>query len=101
MTCDTLLCYRLSACNCVCGNVILATYRVILIAEEKAVYERFPTALINRMEKHHVVMETVLHPRLYPLLKEFRQWIMDFAKIRTRYTVSPFIALFQLAYIFH
>lgn len=59
-------------------------FRVILIAEERTVYDRFPTALINRMEKHCVVMETVLDARLYPLLEKFRQWVHDFASIENR-----------------
>ena len=51
---------------------------MIIIAEENTVYEQFPTPLINRMEKHQVVMETVLQPWLKSVLKLFKSWIEEF-----------------------
>ena len=35
-------------------------FRLVLIAEDKDVYEKFPIPLINRLEKHYLGMETML-----------------------------------------
>lgn len=49
-----------------------------MIAEEETVHKQFPTALVNRLEKHRVFMDTVLDARLHTLLEKFKQWISDF-----------------------
>ena len=54
-------------------------YRLIIIAEKSTVYEKFPTPLINKLEKHFVLTETVLqeewqqevHQRLTDWVEEF------------------------------
>jgi hypothetical protein len=35
-------------------------FRLVLIAEDVDVYEKFPIPLINRLEKHFLGMETML-----------------------------------------
>ena len=35
-------------------------FRLIVIAEDRDVYEKFPIPLINRLEKHYLGMETML-----------------------------------------
>lgn len=35
-------------------------FRLVLIAEDLDVYEKFPIPLINRLEKHFLGMETIL-----------------------------------------
>ena len=39
---------------------IHTNFRLVLIAEDKDVYEKFPIPLINRLEKHYLGMETML-----------------------------------------
>ncbi len=43
-------------------------------------------------------METVLDPRLYSLLDEFRQWIHDFATLTTRCAFSVLLVLSVAVY---
>lgn len=50
-----------------------------MIAEKSAVYERFPTALISRMEKHIISTEMILSKREKAVLEKFRKWILDFS----------------------
>ena len=35
-------------------------FRLVLVAEDHEVYEKFPIPLINRLEKHYLGMETML-----------------------------------------
>ena len=35
-------------------------FRLVLIAEDSEVYEKFPIPLINRLEKHYLGMETMI-----------------------------------------
>jgi hypothetical protein len=53
-------------------------FKVVLIAEEDTVYETFPTPLINRMEKHRVVMKTILEPQQKTVYTAFLHWIDAF-----------------------
>ena len=56
---------------------------MIVIAEEETVYEHFPTPLINRLEKHRIVMESILEPWKFEILREFRIWIEKFTRVTT------------------
>ena len=56
-------------------------HRLILIAEEETVYQHFPTPLINRLEKHRIVMESILKPWQLNLLREFHLWITKFTAV--------------------
>jgi len=56
--------------------------RLILIAEKKTVYQKFPTPLINRMEKHFVLISSVLEKWQEELLEEFERWILNYSSPR-------------------
>ena len=45
-------------------------------------YEKFPTPLINRLEKHFVLTSSVLKEWQVEVLDEFREWIKGFSRIR-------------------
>lgn len=64
-------------------NCIISTYRrLILIAEKDTVYEKFPTPLINRMEKHFVLTSSVLKEWQEIVLKKLEDWIQKFSDAR-------------------
>ena len=52
--------------------------RLILIAEKDKVYQEFPTALINRLEKHFVVTSTILTEGQLCIEQELNEWIGKF-----------------------
>ena len=52
--------------------------RLILIAEKDTVYEKFPTPLINRMEKHFVLTSSVLEDWQETVLDQLEKWISQF-----------------------
>ena len=56
-------------------------FRLIIIAERSRVFTQFPTALINRLEKHFVVSETILTQKQKSLAKNLQKWIERFANI--------------------
>ena len=56
--------------------------RLILIAERETVYEKFPTPLINRLEKHFVLTSSVLKKWQQDVLTHFENWIKDFSGVR-------------------
>ncbi len=63
-------------------------YRLILIAEKETVYEKFPTPLINRLEKHFVLTKTILLDWQNEVLKILETWVNDFCDVSyssTRY----------------
>ena len=53
--------------------------RLILIAEKDTVYDKFPTPLINRLEKHFVLTESILEPWQEEVLEAFDVWIKKFS----------------------
>ena len=55
--------------------------RLIVIAEKKTVYEKFPTPLINRLEKHFVLTSSVLTEEQQDVLHHFQDWIQQFASV--------------------
>ena len=57
-------------------------FRLILIAERATVYDKFPTPLINRLEKHFVLTSSVLKDWQLEVLDNFKQWIKGFSHIR-------------------
>ena len=65
-------------------------YRLILIAEKETVYEKFPTPLINRLEKHFVLTKTILLDWQKKVLEILETWVNDFCDVSysmsTRYT---------------
>ena len=56
----------------------LSHFRLILIAEKDTVYDKFPTPLINRLEKHFVLTESILEPWQEVVLQAFEDWISKF-----------------------
>lgn len=57
-----------------------------MIAEKDVVYERFPIPLINRLEKHFLVMSTSLTAHQAELVKELEEWILCFSKAKLEYS---------------
>ncbi len=57
-------------------------HRLILIAEKDTVYEKFPTPLINRLEKHFVLTSSILEDWQKEVLTVFEKWIQDFSRTR-------------------
>ena len=55
------------------------TFRLILIAEKETVYKTFPTPLINRLEKHFVLTETILLDWQKEVLVQLNYWITQFS----------------------
>jgi len=53
--------------------------RLIVVAEKQTVYKKFPTPLINRLEKHFLTINTMLDERQQDLAKELENWAKDFA----------------------
>uniref|UniRef100_A0A1X7TWB5 RZ-type domain-containing protein n=1 Tax=Amphimedon queenslandica TaxID=400682 RepID=A0A1X7TWB5_AMPQE len=56
-------------------------FKLILIAEKATVYKKFPTPLINRLEKHFVLSETVLLDWQKDVLANLCKWIEEFSDI--------------------
>ena len=54
---------------------------MILIAEKQTVYKKFPTPLINRLEKHFVVTSTILTDEQMRIMKRLTRWAEDFSTI--------------------
>ena len=61
--------------------------RLILIAEKDTVYEKFPTPLINRLEKHFVLTSSVLNKWQEILLKNLDKWVQDFSNPRYTFLI--------------
>ena len=61
---------------------VIIIFRLILIAERDTVYEKFPTPLINRLEKHLVLTSSILKEWQLEVLEDFKEWITEFSRIR-------------------
>jgi len=59
--------------------LVLTFVRLIVVAEKKVVYEKFPIPLINRLEKHFLAMETMLTEDQRKLADELQQWAEQFS----------------------
>ena len=66
-------------------------YRLILIAERKTVYDKFPTPLINRLEKHFVLTSSILEDWQVEVLHIFEKWISEFT--RTRFDTLSYVLI--------
>lgn len=53
-----------------------------MIAEKTAV-KRFPTPLVNRLEKHFVLMSSVLTEKESVIVNTLLQWIIKFSNIKS------------------
>ena len=56
--------------------------RLIVVAEKDDVYKRFQIPLINRLEKHLVVMSTGLTEHQARLVKDLKEWVEDFSNAK-------------------
>ena len=54
------------------------SFRLIVVAEKKVVYEKFPIPLINRLEKHFLAMDTMLTEEQRQLADELQHWSEQF-----------------------
>lgn len=59
-------------------------FRLIVIAEKDVVYNKFPIPLINRLEKHFLVMSSGLTEPQKELSNELEDWVEGFASILHR-----------------
>lgn len=62
-------------------------FRLIIIAERDTVNKKFATALINRLEKHFILSETILSDNEHKLMKELTQWVNDFTTTEHSYAI--------------
>ena len=56
-------------------------HRLVLIADKDKVYNKFPTPLINRLEKHYLTISTILTKKQEKLMSRIEEWVRDFSKI--------------------
>ena len=56
--------------------------RLIVVAEKSTVYESFPIPLINRLEKHFLVMSTSLNERQSELSNRIKKWAEEFSTLK-------------------
>ena len=56
--------------------------RLIVVAEKDDVYNRFPIPLINRLEKHLLVMSTGLTERQALLVEQLKEWVKLFSEAK-------------------
>ena len=59
-------------------------FRLVVVAEDKDVLNRFPIPLINRLEKHYLGMETILPHDFSNLVSRLKQWINLFCKVTSQ-----------------
>ena len=55
---------------------------MIVVAEDKDVWEKFPIPLINRLEKHYLGMETLLSSEQTVLVSKMKKWIERFSQVQ-------------------
>ncbi|KAM9831669.1 E3 ubiquitin-protein ligase rnf213-beta [Neosynchiropus ocellatus] len=53
-------------------------FRLIVVEDQKKVYEHFPVPLINRLEKHKVDRSTDLQPWQQRVLHKLTEWVKEF-----------------------
>ncbi|CAL8240472.1 unnamed protein product [Gadus morhua 'NCC'] len=54
------------------------SFRLIVVEDQKKVYEQFPVPLINRLEKHRVGRSTDLTAWQRRVLEKLKEWVKDF-----------------------
>ena len=59
-----------------------------MVAEKDVVYKRFPIPLINRLEKHLLVMSTSLTERQTRLVNELENWVKLFSEAEYRFSLD-------------
>ena len=59
-------------------------FRLVIIAERERVFTQFPTALINRLEKHFVISETILSSDQKQLAFKLQKWAEEFSNVQDK-----------------
>lgn len=54
-------------------------FRLVVVEDQKKVYEHFPMPLINRLEKHRVGRSTDLEPWQHRVLQKLKEWVKEFS----------------------
>lgn len=54
-------------------------FRLVVVEDQKKVYEHFPMPLINRLEKHRVDRSTDLEPWQHRVLHKLKDWVKEFS----------------------
>jgi hypothetical protein len=57
-------------------------FRLILVAEDQDVYDKFPIPLINRLEKHYLGVETIMDSKYHPTVERLRHWVEAFCQVK-------------------
>ena len=57
---------------------LFVNIRLIVVAEKKVVYDKFPIPLINRLEKHFLAMDTMLTEDQRQLADHLQHWAEQF-----------------------
>ncbi len=83
--CLNCSCYEVSAMIMSALNLLPIIFflveRLIVVAEDKEVYERFPIPLINRLEKHFLGMETLASDEQQEKVEILKNWARTFSEI--------------------
>uniref|UniRef100_A0A3P9PGV9 RING-type E3 ubiquitin transferase n=1 Tax=Poecilia reticulata TaxID=8081 RepID=A0A3P9PGV9_POERE len=56
-----------------------SNFRLVVVEDQKKVYEHFPVPLINRLEKHRVDRSTDLKAWQHRVLNKLREWVKAFS----------------------
>ena len=75
-------------------------FRLIMVAEDKDVYENFPIPLINRLEKHYLGMDTILENKYRDLVEELELWMQEFSTIQLAKFKQKKFKPYELADVF-
>ncbi|XP_071319372.1 E3 ubiquitin-protein ligase rnf213-beta isoform X2 [Trachinotus anak] len=54
-------------------------FRLVVVEDQKKVYEHFPVPLINRLEKHRLDRSTDLEPWQHRVLDKLKEWVKEFS----------------------
>ena len=58
-------------------------FRLIVVADHSTTYTKFPSALINRLEKHILTVSTILSYEELKMANEIKLYALDFANVNT------------------
>ncbi|XP_028416584.1 E3 ubiquitin-protein ligase rnf213-alpha-like [Dendronephthya gigantea] len=63
-------------------------FKLIVVAEKDVVYRRFPIPLINRLEKHLLVMSTGLTKHQAVLVEKLQEWVEGFSEASPEFSCN-------------
>ena len=63
-------------------------FKLIVVADKETVQERFPTPLINRLEKHILTMSTVLTEECVKVSKQLAEWANNFIALHNNQSIG-------------